>query len=312
MPLPAGVVSGSGCRPPNSDVSDAAGAAPAGGLGARVPAPLMVLGAASSVQFGAALAATLFDDLGPAGTSALRVGLGALILLAIWRPRVHGVPRADLRLAGALGLSLGVMNLSFYEALDRVPLGIAVTIEFAGPLGVAVALSHRRLDLVWAVLAAIGIVLLADPGGGSVDATGLAFVAVAAVAWAAYIVLAARAGQRFTGGRGLALAMVVAALIPLGPGIAQAGGKLLEPEFLAIGAGVALLSSVIPYSLETESLRRMPRHVFGVLMSLEPALATIAGLIVLDQHLVARDFAAILLVIIASIGATRTAVPIDG
>jgi inner membrane transporter RhtA len=279
---------------------------------ASVPAPAMVLGAACSVQFGAALAATLFDDLGPAGTSALRVGLAAVFLLAAWRPRVRGVPATDLRLAAALGLSLGVMNLSFYEALDRVPLGVAVTIEFAGPLGVAVALSHRRLDLVWVVLAATGILLLADPGGGSLSGTGLALVLCAAVAWAVYILLAERAGRRFTGGRGLALAMAVAALVPLGPGIAEAGGKLVHPGLLATGAAIALLSSVIPYSLETEALRRIPRHVFGVLMSLEPAVATLAGLVVLGQRLGARDLVAIALVIAASTGATRTAVPLDG
>jgi inner membrane transporter RhtA len=277
-----------------------------------VPAPLLVLAAASSVQFGAALAATLFDELGPAGTSALRVGLAAIILVAAWRPRVRGVAREDLLLVGALGLSLGVMNYAFYEALARVPLGVAVTIEFAGPLGVAVALSRRRVDFLWVALAAAGILLLADPGGGSIDGAGLALVLVAAAAWAAYILLAARAGARFTGGRGLALAMVVAALVPLGPGIAEAGGDLLAPGILAIGAAVALLSSVIPYSLETEALRRMPRQVFGVLMSLEPALAALAGFLVLDQSLSARDLVAIALVIAASIGATRAAPPIDG
>ncbi len=280
--------------------------------GARIPPSAMVIGAALSVQFGAALAATLFDDLGPAGTSAMRVVLAAAMLVAVWRPRVRGVAAADLRLAGALGLSLGVMNYAFYEALDRVPLGVAVTIEFAGPLAVAFALSHRRLDLVWVVLAATGIVLLADPGGGSISAVGLALVLCAAAAWAAYILLAARAGQRFSGGRGLALAMVVAALVPLGPGIAEAGTDLLDPGLLALGAAVALLSSVIPYSLETEALRRMPRHTFGVLMSLEPALAALAGLVVLDQRLGARELVAIALVIVASTGATRTAVPIDG
>jgi inner membrane transporter RhtA len=277
-----------------------------------VPAPLLVLAAASSVQFGAALAATLFDELGPAGTSALRVGLAAIILVAAWRPRVRGVAREDLLLVGALGLSLGVMNYAFYEALARVPLGVAVTIEFAGPLGVAVALSRRRVDFLWVALAAAGILLLADPGGGSIDGAGLALVLVAAAAWAAYILLAARAGARFTGGRGLALAMVVAALVPLGPGIAEAGGDLLAPGILAVGAAVALLSSVIPYSLETEALRRMPRQVFGVLMSLEPALAALAGFLVLDQSLSARDLVAIALVIAASIGATRAAPPIDG
>jgi len=271
-----------------------------------VPAPLFVLAAASSVQLGAAIAATLFDDLGPAGTSVLRVGLGALILLAIWRPRVRGLAREDLRLVFWLGLTLGVMNYSFYEAIDRIPLGVAVTIEFAGPLGVAVVLSRRRLDLLWVALAVGGILLLADPGGDSVDPTGLALVLIAAAAWAAYILLAARAGSRFTGGRGLALAMIVASLVPLVPGIAEAGGELLVPEFLALGAAVALLSSVIPYSLEMEALRRIPRHVFGVLMSMEPALAALAGFVILDQALGARELLAIGLVIAASIGATRS------
>jgi inner membrane transporter RhtA len=277
-----------------------------------VPPALLVLGAVSTVQFGAALAATIFDDLGPAGASALRVGLAALMLLAIWRPKVRGVPRPDLALCAQLGLTLGLMNWTFYESVDRLPLGIAVTIEFVGPLGLAVALSRRRIDFLWIGLAAAGILLLAKPGGGGVDPVGLVLVLIAAACWALYIVLAARAGQRFTGGRGLALAMAVAALVPLVPGIAQAGSDLLKPEFLAIGAAVALLSSVIPYSLETEALRRMPREVFGVLMSLEPALAALAGLIVLDQSLSATDVVAILLVMTASIGATRTTPPIDG
>lgn len=274
-----------------------------------MPAPLLVIAAASSVQFGAAIATTLFDDIGAGGTSVLRVGLGALILLAVWRPRVRGVAREDLRLVAWLGLSLGVMNYSFYEALDRMPLGIAVTIEFVGPLGVAVALSRRRRDLVWVALAGAGIVLLADPGGGSVGAAGLALVLLAAAAWAAYILLTARAGARFTGARGLALAMVVATLVPLVPGVAQAGGDLLHPGVLALGTAVALLSSVIPYSLEMEALRRMPREVFGVLMSLEPAVAALSGFLVLGQDLGARELVAIALVIAASVGVTRATSP---
>jgi inner membrane transporter RhtA len=280
-----------------------------------VPAPLFVIAAALSVQFGAALAATLFDDLGAAGTSVLRVGLAAVILVAVWRPRVRGVAREDLWLVLWLGLTLGVMNYAFYEAIARIPLGVAVTIEFAGPLGVAVVLSRRRLDLVWGALAAAGIVLLADPGGDSIDPVGLALVLVAAAAWAAYILLAARAGERFTGGRGLALAMIVASLVPLGPGIAEAGADLLTLEFLLLGAAVALLSSVIPYSLEMEALRRIPRHVFGVLMSLEPAIAALAGFVVLGQALGVRELLAIGLVVAASIGATRSSrsvPPIDG
>jgi inner membrane transporter RhtA len=265
-----------------------------------------VLGGATSIQFGAAVAATMFDDLGPAGTSLLRLGFAAMVLLAAWRPRVRAYTVAELRLAVAFGLALGAMNFTFYEALHRIPLGIAVTIEFAGPLGVAVALSRRRLDLVWAALAALGIVLLARPGGGGVDAVGLLFVLLAAGFWAAYILLNQRAGKVFTGGRGLAIASVVAALVPLGPGVAGAGARLLHPDLLAGGLAVALMSSVIPYSLEVEALRRLPASVFGVLMSLEPAIAALAGFLVLGQGLEARQLVAIALVIIASVGVTRT------
>jgi inner membrane transporter RhtA len=273
----------------------------------RVPPFGLVLAGVTSIQFGAALAATLFDDLGPAGTSVLRLGIAALILVGLARPhpREHSAP--DLRLVALFGLALGAMNLTFYEALDRIPLGIAVTIEFAGPLAVAVLGSRRRLDVVWAVLAAAGILLLARPGGGGLNGTGLAFALAAAAFWAVYILLAQRAGRRFSGSTGVAMAMVVAALVPLGPGLAQGGTDLLHPGFLALGACVALLSSVIPYSLETEALRRLPANVFGVLMSLEPAVAATAGFIVLGQGLAARELAAIALVVVASIGATRTA-----
>lgn len=286
--------------------------APAGrGIAALEPVPpvLLVIAGATSIQFGAALAATLFDDLGPAGTSLVRLGLAAVILVARWRPRPSAYTAAELRLAALFGLMLGVMNLSFYEALDRIPLGIAVTLEFAGPVTIAVALSRRRLDLLWVALAVIGILLLANPGGGSLDPLGLLFIAVAAIAWAAYILVAQRAGAVFSGGSGLAIAMVVGALVPLGPGIAQAGAHLLDPGLLVLGAGVALLSSVIPYTLETEALRRVPAHVFGVLMSLEPAVAAIAGYLVLHQRLSTRDVLAICLVIAASIGVTRSRPP---
>src|SRR5438552_1153247 len=249
------------------------GAAPSRGIPALDPVPpvALVLVGVTSIQFGAALGATLFDDLGPAGTSLLRLLLAAVVLVAVWRPRPSRHPARHLRLLVVFGVVLGLMNLTFYEALDRIPLGIAVTIEFAGPLAVAVATSRRRLDLAWASLAALGIVLLTDPGGGSVDAVGLAFIIVAACCWAVYILIAQRASRFFSGGTGLSMAMVVAALVPLVPGIAEGGANLLDPSLLAIGAAVALLSSVIPYSLETEALRRLPANVFGVLMSLEPA-----------------------------------------
>ncbi len=280
-----------------------------------VPAPLLVLTAATSVQFGGAVAATLFDDVGPAGTALLRLAFAAIVLAALWRPPLRGHPPGSLRLILAFGLALGVMNLCFYEALDRIPLGVAVTIEFAGPMGVAVALSRRRLDLMWVALAAAGILLLANPfGAGGVDPVGLAFVLAAAAAWAAYILLAQRTGELFRGSTGLAMASVVAVLVPLVPGIGAAGADLLGTEALLVGALVAVMSSVIPYSLEVEALRRLPANVFGVLMSLDPAFAALAGFVVLGQRLGARELVAIGLVVVASIGVTRTApaTPLDG
>jgi inner membrane transporter RhtA len=278
----------------------------------RVPPIALVLTGVTSIQFGAALAATMFDDLGPAGSSLLRLAFAAVVLTVLWRPRIRGRGAAALRLAGLFGLALGTMNIMFYEALDRIPLGVAVTIEFAGPLGVALATSRRRLDLAGAGVAGAGLVLLAGVGGtgsGGIDTIGLLFALGAAAAWAAYILIAQRASHVYDGSEGLALAMIVGALVPLVPGIIQGGGKLLSPGLMAIGAGVALLSSVIPYTLETEALRRLPANVFGVLMSTEPAVAALAGFLVLGQSLGALDLVAITLVVAATVGASRTAPP---
>ena len=195
----------------------------------KAPAIGLVVTAITSVQLGAGFAATLFDDLGPAGTAFLRQGLAALVLLAVWRPRR---PHRDLRLVLAFGATLGGMNWMIYTAMDRIPLGIAVTIEFLGPLGVAVAGSRRALDLLWVLLAAGGVVLLSGPGGGDLAVGGVAAALAAAVLWAAYIRLSARTGRAFAGGTGLALAMPLAALVTAPAGIAQAGGALLEPGLL--------------------------------------------------------------------------------
>ena len=268
--------------------------------------PLVVV-AITSLQFGAALAGTIFDEIGPAGTALLRAVFAAAILMLVWRPSLRGHSARDVRLVALFGLVLGAMNLCIYESFSRIPLGIAVTIEFAGPLAVAAALSRRRLDLAAVALAAVGIVLLADPGGGAVDALGVVLALVAAACWAAYIFIAQAASRVFTGGRGLAIAMAFAVLVPLGPGLAGAGTDLLAPRILAIGCAVALMSSVVPYSLETEALRRLPANVFGVLMSLEPAVAAIAGWVVLGQNLGARDIAAIGLVTTASVVVVRAA-----
>src|ERR687896_101383 len=192
----------------------------------RAAAVGLVLAAALSPQVGAAFAVTLFDELGPAGAAFLRLAFAAMVLWVIWRPRLAG----DLRLAGAFGVALGLMNWSFYEAIGRIPLGVAVTIEFAGPLLVAVIGSRRPLDVVWVVLAAAGIVLLVDPGGGSVDAAGVGFALAAGACWMAYIYLSKRTGAAFAGGSGLALAMTVGALIVLPAGVIQAGGAPPEPH----------------------------------------------------------------------------------
>ncbi len=278
-------------------------------LTSRLPAWSLVLTAALSVQFGAAIAATLFDEVGPSGVSLLRLGFAAPLLLLVWRPGVRQHGRADLQLAAAFGLVLGAMNFFFYLALDRIPLGIAVTLEFTGPLAVGVLGSRRPVDVAYAALAGGGIVLLATADGadGPLDPLGLLYVGIAAACWAAYILLAQRAGQRFTGGRGLALASVVAAAVPLVPGIAGGGTALLDPTLLLAGLGVALMSSVIPYSLEMDALRRMRASAFGVLMSLEPALAAAAGFAILGQALGIRECLAIACVIGASVGVTRGA-----
>jgi inner membrane transporter RhtA len=273
----------------------------------RIPPTLLVLIGIASVQFGAALAKSLFDEVGPGGTVFLRVLFAAVVLVAIWRPAVGGRSRSDWRLVVAFGLSLAAMNLAFYESLDRIPLGVAVTFEFVGPLGVAIAGSRRPLDLVWVLLAAAGILLLSDFGGADLDGLGVALAFLAGAFWAAYIVLAVRVGRAFPGGSGLALAMVVgaAALVPVG--VADAGAELLVPWILAAGLAVAILSSAIPYTLEMEALRRLPTGVFGVLMSLEPAMAALAGFIILDEGLATRELVAIMLVVAASAGATRNA-----
>lgn len=271
-----------------------------------MPPVFLVLAAIASVQFGAALAATLFSEVGPGGAVFLRVAIAAALLAALWRPSVRGRARADLALAAAFGVVLGAMNLLFYLAIDRLALGIAVVFEFVGPLGVAVATSRRRLDLVWVAIAGAGIALLSAGDLGRLDGLGVVFALGAGGCWAAYILLASRLGDAFPGGHGLALALVVAAVLLVPVGLVSGGAELLDPAVLGIGAAVALLSTAIPYSLELEALRRMRTAVFGVLMSLEPAVAAMAGLAVLDQRLAATELAAVALVVAASAGISWT------
>jgi inner membrane transporter RhtA len=274
----------------------------------RAPA-LLVIGAVVSVQSGAAIATRLFPEVGPGGTVFLRIGLSALLLLAVARPRVRPATGSHLLVAVAYGLVLAGMNATFYEALSRIPLGIAVTFEFVGPLGVAVWGSRRRLDIVWVALAAVGVALLTSGGGRHVDGLGVTLALVAGGFWAAYILLAQRVGAVYPGAAGLAIALGVGAVALAPFGVVAGGTALLRPSVLWRGAAVAVLSSALPYSLELFALRSMRTTVFGVLMSLEPALAALSGLLFLGQHLTLREWVAVGCVMAASIGATRSTPP---
>jgi inner membrane transporter RhtA len=277
------------------------------GLICRAPSPALVLGAIASVQFGSAIAATLFAQVGSSGAVLLRLVSATVVLMLLWRPRVRGRTTREFGLAVLFGFVLAGMNLSFYAALDRIPLGIAVTFEFIGPLTVAVLGSRRPVDLLWVVLAAGGIVAMTRGASEGLSGLGIALALLSGAFWGAYILVNARVGRVYPGGSGLALAMCVACAVALPFGVASGGSDLLEPRSLALGTAVGMLSSAIPYSLEIEALRRIATSVFGVFMSLEPAIAALAGFIVLGQALSARSLFGMALVVIASVGASRRA-----
>jgi inner membrane transporter RhtA len=260
-----------------------------------------------AVQLGSALAKHLFSAVGSFGAVALRLSFAAAVLVLWWRPSLR-MGRRAWTVVIAYGLVLGSMNLCFYLALARIPLGIAVTIEFLGPLAVALAGSRRWLDVFWALLAAGGVVLLME-GRGDLNLAGFLFAFAAGTCWGFYILLGAALGRHTTGGNGLALGMAASALVAVPFGVAESGAALVQPWVLAAGFGVALLSSVIPYSVELEALRRMPARVFGILMSLEPAMAALIGLAVLQESLRPSQWIAVMCVVAASAGATRGAKP---
>lgn len=276
---------------------------PARGL-ERVPAPGLVIGAIVSVQVGASIGRKLFDDLGASGVTLLRVGLAALVLLALVRPRVGSWGRAAWRAAALLGVTMATMNLLFYRALETVPLGVAVTVEFLGPLLLSLVQTRRVVDLAWVLLAAGGVALLGFDATSGIGVSGLLLAFAAGLCWAGYILASANLGQAVPGIDGLAVALGVAAVIALPFGLSGAAGVVDRPILLVPAAGVALLSSIIPYGFELTALRRIPTRVFGVLMSLEPAAAALAGLVVLGQALGAREVLAIGLVSLASGGIT--------
>ena len=254
----------------------------------RVPAPLLVLAAIVSVQFGGALAATLIPLVGVFGSVTLRLTIAATVLLVIVRPRIRGRTTTDWLVVGAFGTILATMNLFFYGALARIPIGVTVTIEFIGPLILATVLSHRRKDLLAVVGAGIGVTLISgitSTPWAQIDLAGLGLALAAGAAWAGYIVFSARTGARFAQLDGLAIAMTIAAALVAPAGVITAGSAMWTPDALWRGASIAVLSSVLPYSLELIALRRLAAHVFGILLSLEPAVAALAGLIVLGQQL---------------------------
>ena len=265
----------------------------------RAAAVGMVLGSAMSLQFGSAVAATLFPRAGALGVVALRLVFSAVLMLAVCRPRVRGHARTDWAAVAGLGVALGTMNTLFY-------LGAAVTLELLGPLVLSVAGSRRLLSLLWAGLALAGVYLLGSSGMGSLTFAGTAFALAAGVMWVAYILFNSRTGARFPKADGLALALALAAVLSAPLGVASAGRALLDPVTLGLGAAVAVLSSGVPYTLELFALRRLPAPTFALLMSLMPVAATAAGFLVLGQRLGAVELAAVGLVVVASMGAVRT------
>ncbi|MFZ0325326.1 MAG: EamA family transporter [Actinomycetes bacterium] len=277
---------------------------PAGSPLGRVPAPLLVLVAIGSVQTGSAVARTLFAELGSTGVTLLRLGLAAVFLLIVVRPKVSTWSRTSWGAAALLGCIFAGMNTAFYLSLRTVPLGVAVTVEFIGPLTLALVQTRRWLDVLWAVLAACGVVLLGVDSASGIPVSGLLLALTAGMFWAVYILASARVGRLLPGIDGLAVALAVGALLVLPFGLKGAAQVVGHPSWLLTAAAVALLSSVIPYGLELTALRRLPTRVFGILMSAEPAAAAIAGFLVLGQQLLVRQMVALVLVSAASIGVT--------
>jgi len=294
------------------------GGARIGWLG-RVPAPILLGAGIVSVQVGAGFAARLFGTVSAAGLTGLRLWTASLVLAGLGaRPASRAIRDTiasrswrDAAVVAAFGLTLGIMNFSIYQAFARIPLGIAVTIEFLGPLGLAVSTSRRLIDLLWVALAGIGVALLGTSGVG--EATGLhvhgsvvagvTYALISAASWASYILLSRATGSRFSGSSGLVIAMVIGAIAVTPVAAASGGAALFRPVVLAAGLGIGLLSSVIPYRVEMEALRRVPARVFGICMSLEPAVAALVGVVLLGQGLSAAQWVAIGCVMAATAGA---------
>ena len=272
----------------------------------NIPPIPAVLFAIISVQSGAAIAKTLFPAIGAAGTASLRIGISAIILLAVYRPNLLKITPNQWKIVIPYGLSLGAMNLIFYLAIERIPLGLAVTLEFIGPLVVAVIGSKRLIDYLWVLLAAIGIVLIAPWSNNGIDLLGVLFALLAGALWAAYIVLGTKVSKIMKGGDAVATGMLFASILIVPFGILENGLTNLTPTFLYLGIALALLSSAIPFTLEMKALAQLPARTFSILMSLEPAAASIFAFIFLQEYLTFNEILAVVFVVIASVGSTIT------
>lgn len=258
------------------------------------------------VQFGATIAKEIIEIAGPIGTVFYRVGFAALLMCGVLRPSLRGRTRSDWWHIAAFGVALAGMNVSYYAALQYLPIGVTVTLEFTGPLAVAILGSRRRIDIVWALLAALGLVLLSPISGVELDPLGVVLALTAGAFWAAYILLSSRVGDRASGLDGLALALVVSAMVTAVPAVVTAGETLLEPKVIGIGFIVAIMASALPYGFEMEALRSLSTASFGMMMSLEPAFAALAGAVVLSERLGSPELIAIALVLVANAGAVIT------
>ena len=272
----------------------------------NIPPIPAVLFAIISVQSGAAIAKTLFPAIGAAGTASLRIGISAIILLAVYRPNLLKITPNQWKIVIPYGLSLGAMNLIFYLAIERIPIGLAVTLEFIGPLLVAVIGSKRLIDYLWVLLATAGIVLIAPWSNNGIDLLGVLFALLAGAFWAAYIVLGTKVSKIMKGGDAVATGMLFASILIVPFGISENGLNNLTPTFLYLGIALALLSSAIPFTLEMKALGQLPARTFSILMSLEPAAASIFAFIFLQEHLAFNEILAVVFVVIASVGSTIT------
>jgi inner membrane transporter RhtA len=270
------------------------------------PVPAVLL-AIISVQSGAAIAKTLFPAIGAAGTASIRIGISAIILLIAYRPNLFQITPKQWKIVIPYGLSLGAMNLIFYMAIERIPIGLAVTLEFIGPLLVAIIGSKRLIDYCWVLLAAIGIFLIAPWTNSRLDMLGVLFALIAGALWAAYIVLGGKISKIMNGGQAVSTGMLFAALLILPFGFYENGLANLTPKLFGMGVALALLSSAIPFTLEMKALGQLPPRTFSILMSLEPAAASICAFIFLQENLSFYEILAVVCVVIASAGSTLTA-----